>query len=275
MLFRGIQNDPLFIAAFKAVKPASVALILVPVFSIAKRTGVVGFKFLIPVMIALLITFTPLSPVYVILASIAGGILYYGCKKEWYSYSCFIRFLQSVCSALAADMLCCLWFKTKLSAAMIGLQIHSLRILLPFLRLHRGRLRLIRQRTSDIQQQTVSGEPSAQRPAFLCRLWLLWLCFIFFCENLKNPFLLKMRFRDLKSALSGWFWGPLWFWWRRKILLIIKAGFYVSVLLSPVTGLMFRQLHWFQDRRLSECWYTENVSRETFLFVSKGKCSFF
>ena len=82
MLFRGIQNDPLFIAAFKAVKPASVALILVPVFSIAKRTGVVGFKFLIPVMIALLITFTPLSPIYVILASIAGGILYYGCKKE-------------------------------------------------------------------------------------------------------------------------------------------------------------------------------------------------
>lgn len=82
MLFRGIQNDPLFIAAFKAVKPASVALILVPVFSIAKRTGVVGFKFLIPVMIALLITFTPLSPIYVILASIAGGILYYGCKKN-------------------------------------------------------------------------------------------------------------------------------------------------------------------------------------------------
>lgn len=39
MLFQGIQNDPLFVAAFKAVKPASVALILVPVFSIAKRTG--------------------------------------------------------------------------------------------------------------------------------------------------------------------------------------------------------------------------------------------
>lgn len=50
------------------------------------------------------------------------------------------------------------------------IQIHSLRILLPFLRLRRGRLQLIQQRTSDIRQQTVSGEPSAQRSAFLCRL---------------------------------------------------------------------------------------------------------
>ena len=82
MLFQGIQNNPFFIAAFKAVKPASVALILVPVFSIAKRTGVIGFKFLIPLLIALLITFTPLSPIYVILASIIGGILYYGRQKE-------------------------------------------------------------------------------------------------------------------------------------------------------------------------------------------------
>lgn len=82
ILFQGIQNAPLFVAAFKAVKPASVALILVPVFSIAKRTGVIGFKFLIPIIIALLITFTPLSPVYIIVASIIGGILYYGHKKE-------------------------------------------------------------------------------------------------------------------------------------------------------------------------------------------------
>ena len=82
MLFQGIQNEPMFVAAFKAIKPASVALILVPVVTIAKRTNVIGFKFLIPVVIALLITFMPLSPIYVIIASIVIGILYYGYKKE-------------------------------------------------------------------------------------------------------------------------------------------------------------------------------------------------
>ena len=82
MLFQGIQNDPLFVAAFKAIKPASVALILVPVFTIAKRTGVLGVKFIIPVIIALLITFTPLSPIYIVLTSIIVGILYYGQKNR-------------------------------------------------------------------------------------------------------------------------------------------------------------------------------------------------
>ena len=82
LLFQGIQNEPMFIAAFKAVKPASVALILVPVISIAKRSGVTGWKFLIPVAVASLITFTPVSPVYVVIASIVGGIVYYRGKKQ-------------------------------------------------------------------------------------------------------------------------------------------------------------------------------------------------
>lgn len=82
LLFQGIQNEPLFIAAFKAVKPASVALILVPVISIAKRSGVTGWKCLIPVAVALLITFTPVSPVYVVIVSIISGIVCYGRKKQ-------------------------------------------------------------------------------------------------------------------------------------------------------------------------------------------------
>ena len=82
LAFQGIQNEPMFIAAFKAIKPASVALILVPVVSISKRSGVVGRKFLIPVAVAALITFTPVSPVYIVLASIFGGIVYYGGKKQ-------------------------------------------------------------------------------------------------------------------------------------------------------------------------------------------------
>lgn len=45
MLFQGIQNDPLFVAAFKAVKPASVALILVPVFLLPNARGLSDSNF--------------------------------------------------------------------------------------------------------------------------------------------------------------------------------------------------------------------------------------
>ena len=37
-LFQGIQNNPYFIAAFKGIKPAVIALILVPVISLAKKS---------------------------------------------------------------------------------------------------------------------------------------------------------------------------------------------------------------------------------------------
>lgn len=80
--FQGIQDNPHFIAAFKAVKPASVALILVPVFTIAKRTGTIGFKMFLSVAVACLIAFTPLSPIYVVVTSAAGGIFYFGRKKS-------------------------------------------------------------------------------------------------------------------------------------------------------------------------------------------------
>ena len=81
-LFEGIQNNPMFIAAFQAVKPASVALILIPVISMAKNAGATGFKFFIPVGVAALITFAHLSPIYVILGFSAGGILFYGWKNK-------------------------------------------------------------------------------------------------------------------------------------------------------------------------------------------------
>lgn len=81
MLFRGIQDNPYFVAAFKAIKPASVALILVPVVSIAQRTGVMGWKFIVPLVIALAVAFTPLSPIVVIVASMVLGNIFGKRKK--------------------------------------------------------------------------------------------------------------------------------------------------------------------------------------------------
>lgn len=81
MLFRGIQDNPYFVAAFKAIKPASVALILVPVVSIAQRTGIMGWKFIIPLLIALAVAFTPLSPIAVIVGSMILGNIFGREKK--------------------------------------------------------------------------------------------------------------------------------------------------------------------------------------------------
>ena len=82
LLFQEIQNEPMFLAAFKAVKPASVALIFIPVVSMAKRAGTVGLKFLIPLTVAGLVSFARVSPIYVILFFAFGGIVYFGHIKK-------------------------------------------------------------------------------------------------------------------------------------------------------------------------------------------------
>lgn len=82
LLFQEIQNEPMFLAAFKAVKPASVALIFIPVVSMAKRAGMVGLKFLIPLTVAGLVSFARVSPIYVILFFAFGGIVYFGHIKK-------------------------------------------------------------------------------------------------------------------------------------------------------------------------------------------------
>jgi chromate transporter len=81
VLFQGIQNNPYFIAAFKGIKPAVVALILVPVFSLAKKAGVGGWKFILPIAIALLVAYAHVSPILFIVAAMVLGNLY-GMRKK-------------------------------------------------------------------------------------------------------------------------------------------------------------------------------------------------
>ncbi len=80
-LFQGIQNNPYFIAAFKGIKPAVVALILVPVFSLAGKAGVGGWKFILPVTIALLVAYAHISPILFIVAAMIIGNLW-GMRKK-------------------------------------------------------------------------------------------------------------------------------------------------------------------------------------------------
>jgi len=62
--------------AFKALRPATVALIAVPCLVTAMKLKLKGAVFLIPLISAVLIWLFGVSPVYVILAAALGGILY-------------------------------------------------------------------------------------------------------------------------------------------------------------------------------------------------------
>jgi chromate transporter len=78
MYFSGIQENPVVERIFKGIRPAVVALIAAPVFNTAKQAKINIRTVWIPVTAALLIWLLGVSPVFVVLGAIAGGI---ACKK--------------------------------------------------------------------------------------------------------------------------------------------------------------------------------------------------
>lgn len=62
--------------AFKGLRPAVVALIVVPCITTAKSIKLTYKQLIIPVVAALLIWQVEISPAWIILAAIAGGIIY-------------------------------------------------------------------------------------------------------------------------------------------------------------------------------------------------------
>lgn len=73
VFFRTYQDNPLVIRIFKGVRPAMIALIAVPVFRLAGAARV-GWKTVwVPISAALLVWWGHLSPVYIIIAAVAGG----------------------------------------------------------------------------------------------------------------------------------------------------------------------------------------------------------
>ena len=70
-------NENIYVArAFKAIRPAVVALIAVPVFNTAKEAGINLKTVIIPAAAAFLIWFSGASPAYVVLAAAAAGICF-------------------------------------------------------------------------------------------------------------------------------------------------------------------------------------------------------
>lgn len=78
IFFSRIYEHPSVIAIFNGIRPAVVALIIIPVFSTAKAARLGRNNFWIPIAGALLIWLAGVSPVYIIL-----GVAGYSLVRRW------------------------------------------------------------------------------------------------------------------------------------------------------------------------------------------------
>jgi chromate transporter len=76
VFFHSFQENPYINKMFKAIRPAVVALIVVPVFTTAKAIGINAKTVIIPAASAFLIWFWGVSPVYIVLIAVVGGMIY-------------------------------------------------------------------------------------------------------------------------------------------------------------------------------------------------------
>ncbi len=74
LFFTRIYNEPYMIAIFNGIRPAVVALIVIPVFTTAKSSKITWRNCWIPIVGALLIWLVGVSPVYIILGAAALAV---------------------------------------------------------------------------------------------------------------------------------------------------------------------------------------------------------
>lgn len=80
IFFRKFAENPIVTRIFMGVRPAVVALIMVPVFTLAKSAGVTFKTVWVCVATALAVWLLHISPVYVVLLAVLWGVLL--SKKE-------------------------------------------------------------------------------------------------------------------------------------------------------------------------------------------------
>ncbi len=74
--FRFLKDNTIFEAIFKGIRPAVVALIAAPVFNMAKTAGINWRNCWIPIVAAGFIYLLGISPIWIILATLAAGLIY-------------------------------------------------------------------------------------------------------------------------------------------------------------------------------------------------------
>ncbi len=76
MFFHQFQDNAVVASMFRGIRPAVVALIAAPTFSLAKSARISLVNCWIPVVSALLIWLMGVNPVYILLVAAVGGYLY-------------------------------------------------------------------------------------------------------------------------------------------------------------------------------------------------------
>ena len=80
LFFRQFAENAVVVRLFKGIRPAVVALIMVPVFTLAESAGVTIKTVWVSLAVALAVWLLGVSPVYVVLVAILCGLLF--TKKE-------------------------------------------------------------------------------------------------------------------------------------------------------------------------------------------------
>ena len=76
MVFTHFRDNLVVERIFKGKRPAVVALIAAPLYKMAKSAGVTWKTIFIPIVAVLLIWLAGISPIWVVISAIAGGVLY-------------------------------------------------------------------------------------------------------------------------------------------------------------------------------------------------------
>lgn len=82
LFFHSFKDNTIVERIFKGIRPAVVALIAAPTFSLAKSAKINRYTIWIPVAAALLIWLTGFSPIWVIITAGIGGYIYGRFKKH-------------------------------------------------------------------------------------------------------------------------------------------------------------------------------------------------
>ncbi len=82
IFFVQIYDNEVVVRIFKGIRPAVVALIVVPLVTSARSARLNRYTIAIPIVTALAIWLGGISPVFFIILGGAGGYLYYRYKKE-------------------------------------------------------------------------------------------------------------------------------------------------------------------------------------------------
>jgi len=82
LFFQQLRGNKVVENVFRGIRPAVTALILGPIFHLSKAAGITWRNVWMPIVSALLIWQLGVSPIWVIVAGIAGGIVRYFTLKK-------------------------------------------------------------------------------------------------------------------------------------------------------------------------------------------------